>query len=122
MGVEIVTLEVIPELAARARSTVTEVIPGGSVRYLVADGYLGWEPASPYDGIIVSASPEKVPEALERQLSPDGGRLVIPVGGFLQKLVRVTRSGNDLSMEESLPVRFVPLVRQCGERNGERLR
>lgn len=119
MGVETVTLEVIPELATRARAAVANAIPGGMISYIVADGYLGWEPAAPYDGIIVSASPERIPEALEHQLSPDGGRLVIPVGGFLQKLVMVTRNGDDLSMEESLPVRFVPLVRPCDGRKGK---
>lgn len=111
MGMDVVTLELIPELAVRARKTVLELYPDSGIRFIAADGYNGWLPAAPYDGIIVSASPPKVPEELEQQLSTSGGRLVLPAGSWSQRLLSITRSGSDLSMEESLPVRFVPLVR-----------
>lgn len=111
MGMDVVTLELIPELALRARKTVLELYPDSGIRFIAADGYNGWLPAAPYDGIIVSASPPKVPEELEQQLNSSGGRLVLPAGSWSQRLLAITRRGGDFSMEESLPVRFVPLVR-----------
>lgn len=110
MGMKVVTVEVIPELACRAKKAVEETIPGNDVAFIVADGYHGWGPAAPYDGIIVSAAPAEIPEELEEQLSPEGGRLVLPAGRWSQRLVMVRRSGDHLDMTQSLPVRFVPLV------------
>ena len=114
MGLEVVTVELIPELAIRARNTLIEFMPGADIGFIVADGYHGWEPAAPFGGIIVSAAPPTMPPALEDQLDPDGGSMVIPVGGFIQKLVRITRRGEALTREESLPVRFVPLIASGG--------
>lgn len=111
MGMDVVTLELVPELAMRARRTVLDLFPEARVKFLVADGYRGWMPAAPYDGIIVSAAPYEIPEELEWQLSPSGGRLVIPAGSWSQRLFAVTRFEDSFSREESLPVRFVPLVR-----------
>jgi len=110
MGMEVVTVELIPELASRARRTILEFMPEADIRFLIADGYDGWEPAAPYAGIIVSAAPLSIPSALEEQLDPDGGCLVLPAGGFIQKIVKITRAGDDLTMQESLTVRFVPLI------------
>jgi len=110
MGMEVVTVELIPELASRARRTIMEFMPDADIRFLISDGYRGWEPAAPYAGIIVSAAPLSIPSALEEQLDPEGGCLVLPAGGFIQKLVKITRAGDDLTMQESLTVRFVPLI------------
>jgi len=118
LGASVVTVEILPGLAVRARRTVTDLLPDADVRFLVADGYEGWAPSAPYDRIVVSASPPSVPEALERQLA-DGGRMVLPVGGFVQRLLTISRTGGRLSTEESLPVRFVPLVRPSGGKGGE---
>jgi protein-L-isoaspartate(D-aspartate) O-methyltransferase len=118
MGMEIVTLELIPELAVAARRAVLSLLPDAVIRFIIADGYSGWPQASPYDGIIVSAAPVHIPESLEEQLSPDDGTLVIPAGDWFQKLISVTRIGNDLIRTDSLPVRFVPLVRPAGKRKG----
>jgi protein-L-isoaspartate(D-aspartate) O-methyltransferase len=118
MGAEVVTLELIPELALRAKGIVEQLTPGAGVRFLVADGYRGWEPSAPYDSIVLSAAPPEIPDELEHQLSPECGRMVLPVGGFMQKLVVISRIGDRFSMEESLPVRFVPLVRPGGGKGG----
>lgn len=118
MGMDVVTLELIPELASRARKTVLELYPDSGIRFIAADGYNGWLPAAPYDGIIVSASPPEVPEELEQQLSSSGGRLVLPAGSWSQRLLAITRCGSNFSMEESLPVRFVPLVRSERRKKG----
>ena len=111
MEMKVVTIELIPDLAARAKKAVLALFPEADIRFIVADGYNGWKPAAPYDGIIVSAAPARVPDGLEEQLNPSEGRLVIPVGGWSQRLISITRNGDDLIMKESLPVRFVPLVK-----------
>ena len=118
MGLKVVTVELLPELALKAAAAVEETVPEGDVSFIVADGYHGWEPGAPYDGIVVSAAPRKVPQALEKQLSPEGGRLVIPAGAWSQKLMVITRQDDDLTLEESLPVRFVPLVSSNESRTG----
>jgi protein-L-isoaspartate(D-aspartate) O-methyltransferase len=76
------------------------------------DGTLGWPEAAPFDAIVVAAGGPEVPPSLRRQLAI-GGRLVIPVGEVigLQKLIRVTRVGDDEYDEEEIgDVRFVPLI------------
>ncbi len=114
MGMEVVTVELLPELAVSARKAVLAAVPDADIKFIVADGYHGWSPAAPYDGIIVSAAPVTVPDELEAQLDPGGGRLIIPVGSWNQSLISVTRNGTDLRKKESLPVRFVPLVTKSG--------
>jgi len=77
-----------------------------------SDGYLGWPEHAPYDGIIVTAAADEVPQALIEQLKP-GASLVIPVkGGFMgQELLRVKKDLEGHVVTESvLPVAFVPLV------------
>ncbi len=76
-----------------------------------ADGYLGWAQQAPFDGIVVTAAAETVPEALLEQLSP-GGHLVIPLGpsGY-QQLCRFTREASGGIRQETLTaVSFVPLL------------
>ena len=73
-----------------------------------ADGFMGWEDRGPYDGIIATAAPESIPEALLRQLAP-GGRLIIPVGGEIQHLQLVTRTAEGFQTENVEGVKFVPL-------------
>lgn len=82
-----------------------------NVRLRHTDGGMGWPEESPFDGIIVTAAPGEVPEELLGQLSPDGGRLVTPVGGNdSQDLVLVTRNGGSYQRNMLETVRFVPLL------------
>lgn len=82
-----------------------------NVRLRHTDGGMGWPDESPFDGIIVTAAPGEIPEELLKQLSPEGGRLVIPVGGSeFQDLVLVTRQGDEYYRKVLEAVRFVPLL------------
>lgn len=75
------------------------------------DGNTGWPQQGPFDAIIVTAAPERVPEELLGQLE-DGGRLVIPVGnGEVQELRVIERNGKDFNETVVEYVRFVPLLR-----------
>ncbi len=73
------------------------------------DGFHGWEEKAPFDAIVVTAAPENVPENLINQLN-EGGRLIIPIGGWHQELYRFTKTKHGLVEESLMAVRFVPMV------------
>ena len=75
-----------------------------------ADGYRGWPEEAPFDRILVTAAPEKIPPPLLQQLAPSG-RMVIPVGGFYQELKVIEKTPDGYLERSVLPVRFVPLAR-----------
>ena len=85
-----------------------------NVRIRHGDGGLGWPEHAPYDGIIVSAASEAIPEALLEQLAP-GARLIIPIGhDRKQTLVCVQRLDNGFERRDLEPVHFVPLLGGTG--------
>ncbi len=75
------------------------------------DGTGGWPAQAPFQGILVTAAPERVPRALFEQLDP-AGCLVVPVGGAgSQELVRCRLDGQGRPTREFLDlVSFVPFV------------
>lgn len=73
------------------------------------DGWQGWSVHAPFDAIIVTAAADCVPDALLTQLA-DGGVMVIPVGFEEQKLLKITRNGEEYLSELIEMVRFVPLI------------
>jgi protein-L-isoaspartate(D-aspartate) O-methyltransferase len=79
-----------------------------NVQFRHGDGYLGWPERAPFDGILVAAAPETVPQALLDQLDEDGV-LVIPVGGASQQLMVYRRTPDGIVSETRDAVRFVPL-------------
>jgi protein-L-isoaspartate(D-aspartate) O-methyltransferase len=81
-----------------------------NVSLLHADGLNGWASQAPFQGILVAAAPERIPERLLEQLD-EGGRMLIPIGpAGRQSLLRITRRGDEFHRRELLPVSFVPLV------------
>ncbi len=111
---EVYTIERIPELTEMAKRNL-EMLGYNNVFFKTGDGTLGWEENAPYDGIIVTAGAPKVPESLKKQLSKDGGILVIPVGSqFTQSLLRITRKENFYDTEELFFCAFVPLIGKEG--------
>ena len=106
------SIEIIPELAQTA-ATRLPALGYAQVRVKTGDGYLGWPEEAPFDAILVTAAAPTVPPALAAQLK-EGGRLVIPLGPAIgeQFLVRLRKVKGELTEEERLPVRFVPLVRK----------
>jgi protein-L-isoaspartate(D-aspartate) O-methyltransferase len=82
-----------------------------NIRAAHCDGTVGLPDFAPYDAIIVTAASEIIPEALLEQLAPDGGRLVIPVGGRDdQTLTMITRTREGIECVSLDPVVFVPLL------------
>ena len=112
IGVEVHTIEIIPQLAQTAANDLL-ALGYGDVKVYIGDGYFGLPERGPFDAIIVTAAPDHVPSPLVDQLAPDG-RMVIPVGppGSIQTLwLIVTRGGERRALNQGL-VRFVPLLRE----------
>ena len=102
------SIEIIDELANSARKKLTE-LGYSNVVVISGDGYRGLPEKAPFDGIIVTAAPEEIPQPLIDQLAV-GGRLVIPVGGMAQELVVLERTSEGIQSRRVLPVRFVPMT------------
>lgn len=81
-----------------------------NVKVIHGDGYEGLPDKAPFDVIIVTAAPVAIPEKLIGQLA-ENGRLVVPVGDSIQKLLRLTRAGGRIITEDFASVRFVPMVK-----------
>jgi len=107
---EVFTIEIVPELAENSKKRLAD-LGYSNVRVKEGDGYLGWPEESPFDAIIVTAAPPKIPQTLIDQLGP-GGRLIAPVGTFNQVLVLGTKTDQGVLRRRLLPVRFVPMVPQ----------
>ena len=105
---EVFTVEVIGVLSARAQEVLTDL---GYTRthFLVGDGAQGWPEEAPFEAIMVTAAPPRVPDALRGQLAV-GGRLILPLGKDDQDLVLIIRGERGFSERRLISVRFVPLV------------
>lgn len=79
------------------------------------DGARGWEEHAPYDRIIVTAAPDRIPENYIEQLKT-GGMMVIPVGTstWSQELVKVTKTESGSKKQKICDVAFVPLTGDFG--------
>lgn len=108
MGVHVLSIEAVPELMKRAQERLAAY---KAVQLRRGDGREGWPEQAPYQAVIVRSAVDQPPPALLNQLA-EGGRLVAPVGDetFGQRLVRMTRRGDDWVREEFDRVRFAPLV------------
>jgi protein-L-isoaspartate(D-aspartate) O-methyltransferase len=108
---EVYTIEIVEELA-RGATTNLQRLGCTNVHVRAGDGYQGWPEAAPFDAVIVTCAPEKVPQPLVDQLK-DGGRMILPIGPMWnQELVLLHKRGHQLDRREVIPVRFVPMTGQ----------
>ncbi|HEX2444219.1 MAG TPA: protein-L-isoaspartate(D-aspartate) O-methyltransferase [Vicinamibacterales bacterium] len=105
---EVYTIEIVPELAERAKKTLAE-LGYKNVFVRVGNGYAGWPEKAPFPRIIVTAAPDDIPPALVEQLAP-GGTMVLPVGTSFQEMTIVTKTTQGIARKATIPVRFVPMV------------
>ncbi len=104
---EVYTIEIVEPLGKWA-ARVLERYP--NVKTKIGDGYQGWPEYAPFDKIIVTCSPEKVPPKLVEQLK-EGGRMVVPVGErYSQRLYLFIKQNGELTREALRPVLFVPMT------------
>ena len=106
---DVYTIEIVESLGRRARKTL-ERLQYHNVHTLIGDGFKGWPEHAPFDKIIVTCSPERVPQPLVDQLK-DGGLMVIPVGQRYQQTLYLMQKRNGKLERESLrPTLFVPMT------------
>jgi len=105
---EVYTVEIVEDLGQKARKLL-EDMEYTNIRFKIGDGYFGWKEYMPFDVIMVTCGPERVPQPLIDQLA-EGGRLVIPVGSVYQTLIILEKIGGELQKTKSISCRFVPMT------------
>ena len=103
VALRVFTVERIKALAKQTKILLDRY---SNVHMKVGNGFEGWKENGPYDRIMVTAMPDKVPEALIDQLK-DGGKMIIPVKG---DLILITKTGKTYTQKYLIGVRFVPLI------------
>ena len=112
---QVYTIEIVEPLGRRAKR-VLERLKYKNVQTKIGDGFAGWSEYAPYDKIIVTCSPEDVPQSLVQQLR-EGGRMVIPVGQrYQQTLYLLTKQNGKLVRESLRPTLFVPMTGEAESR------
>lgn len=105
---EVYSIE-IQEMVALQAAKRLEVMGYSNVEVKAGDGYQGWPDKAPFDAILLSAAPPReVPKPLLKQLRV-GGKIVAPVGGFVQDLQVITKTANGLEKRTIIPVRLQPM-------------
>lgn len=106
---KVYTIELRPALGRRAESTLL-ALGYRNVHVRIGDGYDGWPEQSPFDAIVLTAAPDRIPQPLVDQLRM-GGKLVAPIGGRgLQELLVATKTPSGLQTRIIAPVMFVPMT------------
>jgi len=108
------TIEIVDVLAKSAKR-ILERLDYENVLVKRGDGYAGWPEHAPYDAIIITAAPTKIPEPLLEQLKI-GGFMILPLGDYSQELVLIEKnSDKDFEQKTLLPVRFVPMTGEIAD-------
>lgn len=115
---EVYTIEIIKSLADNAEERLKR-LGYNNITVKCGDGYQGWKEHAPFDGIIVTAAPDHIPQPLIEQLKV-GGRLVIPVGSVFQELKLITKTDKGIIEKNVIPVRFVPMTGEAQEKKGSK--
>jgi len=105
---EVYSVEIIESLSQQAQEVLNK-LGYKNIFFKIGDGTLGWSEQSPFDAIVVTAAPDKIPKALQEQLKLSG-KMIIPIGSMFQELVLMIREKKKLKKKKLLPVRFVPLI------------
>ncbi len=109
LGKEVFSMEIVPERAAAARATLAG-LGYDNIQVRVGNGYEGLPDEGPFDAIVLTAAPEEIPEELIKQLKV-GGRMVVPLGGFLQELQLIEKRPNGTLRRRRVDVvRMRPMV------------
>ncbi len=105
---EVYTVEILPELAQSASKRL-EAFGYHNIHKRYGNGYYGWQKYAPYDRIIVTAAPKKLPNRLIKQLA-EGGLMILPIGDYHQDLVRISKTEHGIESKNISGVRFVPMT------------
>ena len=116
MGIQVYTIEIVEALGKQAAASL-KTSGYDNIQTLIGDGYKGWPQQAPFDGIIVTCAPSRIPEPLKQQLA-EMGRMVIPVGPVYgaQQLYLLRKVEGRITQEKILDVRFVPMMDEKGKK------
>jgi len=105
---QVFSIEIV-EYHAKKSKNLLKKLNYNNIEVKHADGYFGWPDKAPFDGIIITAAPPKLPRSLIGQLK-EGGRIVVPEGKYSQYLRVYTKKNNEFKKHDVIPVRFVPMT------------
>jgi protein-L-isoaspartate(D-aspartate) O-methyltransferase len=113
---EVYTVEIVEPLAKDASARLAR-LDYSNAHVKIGDGFQGWPEVAPFDAIIVTCAPDKVPQPLTQQLK-EGGRMIIPVGSGImdQQLYLLEKKNGELAQRAILPVRFVPMAGEAAKK------
>lgn len=108
---EVYTIEIVDELGLQSQQVFKEQNYNNIV-VKIGDGYKGWAEHAPFHAIIVTCAPDNIPQPLVDQLA-EGGKMIIPVGDRnSQILYLLEKRKGKVHKKETLPVLFVPMIRE----------
>ena len=111
---EVYSIEIIEGMSKEAAARLAR-LGYDNVHLRAGDGYLGWPEQAPFDAIILTAAPPRIPQPLIDQLKV-GGRMVAPVGGgYIQDLQVITKTADGIEKRPVIPVVLVPMTGQVRE-------
>ena len=111
---DVYTIEIVPQLGRSAARRLKK-LRYENVHARIGDGYKGWPEEAPFDKILVTCSPEDVPQPLVDQLK-DGGKMIIPLGQRHQQVFHLFEKKNGtLELTKLIPTLFVPMTGRSEE-------
>jgi protein-L-isoaspartate(D-aspartate) O-methyltransferase len=111
---EVFTIEIVEPLAREAAARLAR-LGFSNVRVRTGDGWRGWPEEAPFDAVLLTAAPRRIPDALVEQLAV-GGRLVAPVGDAVQELIVLEKTASGVRERRVADVRFVPMTGEAERR------
>lgn len=106
---EVYSIEIVEKLGKTA-AKVLKKLKYKNVFTKIGDGYKGWEEHAPFDKIIVTCSPEDIPQPLIDQLN-EGGMIIVPMGErHQQTLYLMEKKDGEMVRKALRPTLFVPMT------------
>ncbi|HSS47323.1 MAG TPA: protein-L-isoaspartate(D-aspartate) O-methyltransferase [Thermoanaerobaculia bacterium] len=105
---EVYSVEIVEPVASQASKRLS-VLGYHNVAIRVGDGHRGWPEHAPFDAILLSVGTPEVPPQLIKQLRV-GGKMVLPLGGFFQDLLVITKAADGIEKRTIIPVRLSPIA------------
>ena len=111
---DVYTIEIVEPLGKQAATTL-KLLDYQNVHCKIGDGYKGWPEHAPFDKIIVTCSPENIPQPLVEQLK-EGGKMIIPLGERYQQVFHLLeKKDGQLEQKKLIPTLFVPMTGRSEE-------
>jgi protein-L-isoaspartate(D-aspartate) O-methyltransferase len=109
---QVYTIEIRPGLGETARERLKKM-GYRNIFVKIGDGYKGWPEKAPFNAVIVTCAPEKIPRPLIDQLT-EGGRMIIPVGEErgIQELILLRKEKGMIIKKAVMSVVFVPMIKE----------